>query len=397
MKQFLFAFFTVLSFIPFAQHQPGFVAQEARDLIQICNSFTYLDLEGSDKAIIPKEYTKIYTSPVCGLDNVFQVYKNKSNTKAVIHFRGSTAKKISWLANVYSTMIPAKDTIFKNNIPFVYQCAEDANATIHAGYMLAVSYLQEDLLKQLTALNEQGIYTIFITGHSQGASLAQLMRAYLAFLPSSQVNEKNSFKVYAFANPMVGNKYFAQEYKHRFADPGFSFLVHNPDDFVIKMPISYNDTTFLISNIQSLMGDSKNFNMKDGLKDGLMNMFGGKISQFANGFSANVQTELMKDLGDFRIPTGSGESNFEHTSTPILLPPTVYPLELKDPSILEDKELMKTLKRDENGEFEDKSLYKSPKATLQHKPYNYYTALLKVYFPSDYNKLKQKYFVMPQK
>lgn len=397
MKQFLFASFSVLSFIIYAQHQPGFVAQEARDLIQICNSFTYLDLEGSDKEILPKEYSKIYTSPVCGLDNVFQVYKSKENTKAVINFRGSTAKKISWLANVYSTMIPAKDTIFKNNIPFVYQCAEDSNATIHAGYMLAVSYLQEDLLKQITALNKQGIYTIFITGHSQGASLAQLMRAYLAFLPSSVLDEKNSFKVYAFANPMVGNKFFAQEYKRRFTDPGFSFLIHNPDDFVTKMPISYNDTTFLKSNLQSLMGDSENFNFKEGLKDGLMNMFGGKIGQFNNGFSANIQAELIKELGDFRIPAGSAESNYAHTSLPILIPPTAYPLELKDPRILEDKKLLKTLKRDENGVFEDKSLYKKSKATLQHKPYNYYTALLKVYFPSDYSKLKQKYFVLPQK
>jgi hypothetical protein len=71
-------------------------------------------------------------------------------------------------------------------------------------------------------------------------------------------------------------------------------------------------------------------------------------------------------------------------------------LELKDPSILQNDSLMKIYKRDKNGVFEDKSLYKKPSWSLQHKPYNYYTALLKDHFPEEYLRLDKKYFVMPE-
>ena len=379
-----------------AQHLPGFDAKEARDFIQICNSFTYLDLEGSDQAILPEEYTRIYTSPAFGMDNLFQVYINESKTKAVINFRGSTDKKSSWLENMYSSLVPAKDTIFKEETSFVYQCAEDENAAVHAGYILAVSYFAEDVLKQIRDLNKEGIYTIYITGHSQGGALAQMTRAYLHFLPKSKLSSKNSFKVYSFANPMIGNKPFAQEYQKLFADPGYSFLIHNPEDIVPKMPVSYNDSTFWKSNLQTMLFDRENFSFKGSMKEGLLSMMGTKVGKFNNTISNNVQGELVKLLGDFKMPLYRPESNFMHTSTPVLLPPTEYPLELKDSSILQNDSLMRIYKRGPDGIFEDKSVYKRDKALLQHKPYNYYTALLKVYFTSDYDRLKEKYFIVPK-
>ncbi|MNK52457.1 Lipase (class 3) [compost metagenome] len=392
-------FFLFLLLIPVfpvrAQHSPGFNANEARDLIQICNSFSYLDLEGSDEQIIPDSYIRTYTSPVYGMDNVFQVYINKSKTRAVINFRGSTDKKSSWLENVYSSLVPAKDTIFKGNTPFLYQCAENPDAAIHAGYILALSYCADDLLKQIRELNKLGVYTIYITGHSQGGALAQMTRAYLNFLPKSVLNPKNSFKVYAFANPMIGNRSFALEYQHRFADPGYSFLLHNPDDMVPKMPVSYNDSTFWKSNMQAMLFDRENFNFKEGMKEGLLSMMGSKVGKFNNTISNNIQGELVKVLGNFRMPQYHTESNFMHTSTPILLPPTQYPLELKDSSILKNDSLMRIYKRDANGVFENPNLYKREKGLLQHKPYNYYTAVLKVYFTADYDRLEEKYFVLP--
>ncbi len=379
-----------------AQHTAGFDAKEARDLIQICNSFTYLDLYESDEAIIPPDYSRIYTSPEVGMDNKFQVYVHQSGTKAVIHFRGSTDKKSSWLENVYSSLVPAKDTIYKGETAFLYTCAENADAAIHAGYILALSYYAEDVLQQIQNLNKKGIYTIYITGHSQGGALAQMTRAYLQFLPKNKLNPKNTFKVYAFANPMIGNKAFAQEYQRRFVDPGFSFLIHNPEDMVPKMPVSYNDSTFWKSNAQTLLFDRENFSFKESVKEGVLSMMGGRIIKFNHSFSNNVQGELAKLIGDFRMPRYRDESNFMHTSVPILIPPTAYPLELKDSSILKNDSLMRTYKRDANGVFENKSVYKPQKTLLQHKPYNYYTALLKVYYAVDYDRLKEKYFVLPK-
>lgn len=396
MNKFLIFPLLVVAFQTLAQHSAGFDAKEARDFIQICNSFTYLDLEGSDEAIIPKEYTRIYTSPAYGMDNMFQVYIHRSKKKAVLNFRGSTDKKSSWLENMYSSLIPAKDTIFKGETPFVYTCAESPDAAIHAGYILALSYYMDDVLKQIQSLNKQGVYTIYITGHSQGGSLAQMTRAYLHFLPKSKLSSRNSFKVYSFANPMIGNRAFAQEYQQRFADPGFSFLLHNPEDIVPKMPVSYNDSTFWKSNLQTMLFDRENFSFKESMKEGMLNMFGTKVNKINNGFSNNVHNQLVKLLGDFRMPAAKNEANFMHTSKPILLPPTEYPLELKDSSILQNDSLMSIYTRDENGVFIDKSVYKRDKSLLQHKPYNYYTALLKVYFTADYDRLKEKYFVLPK-
>ncbi len=396
MNRLLLSAFLFLSLAVSAQHTAGFDAQEARNLIQICNSFGYLELYGSDEAIIPNDYSKTYTSPEYGMDNKFQVYVNRSKTKAVIHFRGSTAQKSSWLENIYSSLIPAKDTIFKGETAFPYTCAESADAAVHAGYMLGLTYFIDDVLKQIQNLNKQGIYTIYITGHSQGGALAQITRAYLQFLPKSKLNPKNSFKVYAFANPMVGNKAFAQEYQRRFADPGYSFLLHNPEDMVPKMPVSYNDSTFWTSNLKTALFDRENFSLKESIKEGILGMMGGKVTRFNNSFSDNVQGQLIKLLGDFRMPKYRDESNYMHTSVPMMLPPTEYPLELKDSSILKNDSLMRIYKRDANGVFENKSLYKRSKSLLQHKAYNYYTALLKVYFDADYRNLKDKYFVMPK-
>lgn len=389
--------FTLLCMNSYAQHSTGFDAKEARDFIQICNSFTYLDLEGSDEGIVPKEYTRIYTSPAYGMDNMFQVYVNQAKTKAVVNFRGSTDKKSSWLENMYSSLVPAQDTIFKGETAFTYKCAEDQNAAVHAGYILGLSYCADDILKQIQNLNKQGIYTIYIIGHSQGGALAQMTKAWLYFLPKSKLNAKNSFKVYAFANPMIGNKVFAEEYQSRFADPGYSFLLHNPEDIVPKMPVSYNDSTFWKSNLQTMLFDRENFSFKESMKEGLLGMMGNKVGKLNNGISNNVQGELTKLLGDFKMPKYRKESNFMHTSKPILLPPTQYPLELKDSSMLQNDSLMRIYKRDTNGVFEEKSVYKRDKVLLQHKPYNYYTALLKVYFIADYDGLKYKYFVVPKK
>ncbi|AEA44304.1 lipase family protein [Fluviicola taffensis] len=396
MNKFLLFLLISISLPTFSQHSSGFDAQEARDCIQICNSFTYLNLTGSDDVIIPKDYQRIYTSESLGMDNKFQVYVNQSKTKAILNFRGSTDQQSSWLANMYSSMVPADDTIYKGKVAFHYKCAASSKAGIHAGYILATSYLMDEVLKQIEILNKQGIYTIYITGHSQGGALAQMTRAYLEFVPKSKLNSKNTFKVYAFANPMIGNMDFAHEYQKRFADPGLSFLIHNPADMVPKMPASYNDTTFWKSSFQNLISDRENFSFKDGMKDGLMSMMGSKMGQFSNMFSGNVQTQLVKTLGDFKMPKYQPESNYMHTSTPLLLPPTEYPLELKDSNMLANDSLMRIYKRDANGVFEDKSVYKKDKTLLQHKPYNYYTAILKVYFPTDYLGLKEKYFVLPK-
>lgn len=376
-----------------SQIKNGFDANEARDMIQICNSFGYLDLYKDDSGILPKGYKKTYTSPAYGMDNKFQIYTKEN--KGVIHFRGSTAKQSSWLENLYASMIPVKDKIVINGDTFNYQVGEKDGSRVHAGYMLAIYFFKEDLLKQISELNKNGIYDIYITGHSQGGALAQLVRAYLDYLPEKEVSKKNTFKVYAFANPMIGNVSFAKEYSKKYCDSEMSYILHNSTDFVTKLPVSYNDSTFWQQNLSAFLMNSNEFSAAGAAVEGALFFFKDKVNEMAKTMSKNIEIQLLKELGEIKMPTFHEDVNYAHTGNLIKVSPTEYPLELKDSTILQNDSLMKIYKRDATGIFEDKTLYKKSNFSLQHKAYNYYTALLKDHFPEDYSRLKNKYFVMP--
>ena len=64
MRISLIIFILSCSVVVNSQLQPGFDKYEARDLIAICNSFTFLDLYNSDQEILPAGYEKRYTSGV---------------------------------------------------------------------------------------------------------------------------------------------------------------------------------------------------------------------------------------------------------------------------------------------------------------------------------------------
>lgn len=372
----------------------GFEASEARDMIQICNSFGYLDLYKKDSDILPSGYTKTYTSPAYGMDNKFQIY-TKGN-KGVINFRGSTSKQSSWLENLYASMIPVQDKIVVNGDTFNYQVGEKQDSRVHAGYMLAIYFFKDDLLKQIAELNKKGIYNIYITGHSQGGALAQLVRAYFNYLPEKELSKKNVFKVYAFANPMIGNTSFAKEYSKNYCDPGMSYILHNPTDFVTKLPVSYNDSTFWQANLIDFISNSESFSKTGFAVEGALYFFKDKVNDLAKSMSKNIEAQLLKELGEIKMPTFHEDVNYVHTGNLIKLSATEYPLELKDSTILKNDSLMKIYKRDANGIFENKKLYKKPNPSLQHKAYNYYTSILKDYFPDEYTRLEKKVFVLPK-
>lgn len=385
-----------LPFLAFSQFQSGYIPAESRDMIQLCNSFGFLTLYDDDSSILPEKYKKIFTSESLGMDNKFQVYANESEKKGAICFRGTTKAMTSWMANLYASMIPIDDKIIINDKKFKYQLGEGKTSRVHAGYTLAIYYLKDDLLKQIKQLNEQGIYDIFITGHSQGGALALLVRAYLDYLPESVLSSKNKFKVYAFANPMVGNQAFAKEYYERYEKQGMSYIIHNTEDFITKLPISYNDSTFWKENLVKIMMGNSSFSMSSAALEGLMFAFKDRITEMAKSMSKNIENQLFDQLGEIQMPNYGESVNYSHMKNLIEISPTVYPLVLKDSTILQNDSLMKIYKRDEHGVFENKRLYEKQSMFLQHKTYNYYTAILKDEFPKEYGELEQKYFVMPE-
>ena len=373
-----------------SQLTSGFDSFEARDMIALCNSYTYLDLYDDDSAIIPSGYKRIYTSPVVGMDNMFQVYTK--GKLGVINFRGSTDKKSSWLENIYSAMIPIEGQITVQGEAFDYKFGTDTAANVHSGYALSMAYLHEDILDQIKNLNKSGITNIIITGHSQGGALAILTRAYLEYSAKHKISLKNTFKVYTFAQPMSGNIEFVREYNKKFCKTGMSYSLINPDDAVPTMPLSYNDSTYWRDNIAALMSKDEKIDKSKMIRDGLTLLFQEKLQGTVAKFGESVSKQIEKELGNIDLPEPTGDINYAQVGNLIELSPPEYPLEMKDSSLLQDAEFMATHPRDRNGIFENKAVYKKTSMSMNHKPYNYYTAVLRKYFPRVYDTLEPKSF-----
>lgn len=383
----LFSYFTVSA----EEFKRGFNASEAKDMIAICNSYTFLDLYHSDSEILPKGYNKTYTSRTLGMDNKYQIYQK--GTIGVINIRGSTDKSLSWMENFYASMIPAKGVIKTPDYTFNYCFARDTSAAVHAGYALGIAFLSKDILHQLKELNKQGIFNIIITGHSQGGALAHLLCAYLENSPNSIVSKKNTFKTYAFADPMTGNKAFVDEYNSRFCTNQTSFSIINPDDFVPTLPMSYNAEGNFISpeTISSLFFDRTNFDFKQLAMDFALKKLEKTLSGYLKYASHALEKRISETIGDVIMPTYLEDINYKAIENRIELPSFEYPKILKDSTILSNDSLMTIYKRDLNGVFYEKSLYKKEPMRYQHKPYNYYVAILKKYFKEEYEKLNRNY------
>jgi hypothetical protein len=373
----------------FSQIKPGFDEREVLDMIAICNSYTFLDIYNTDATIIPKAYKKIYTSGVFGMDNKFQLFqKDKS---VVINLRGSTDKKVSWLENIYSAMIPASGTINISGEDFNYCFARDTNAAVHGGYALAMAYLHKDILYHIFNLNRNGIYDFIITGHSQGGALANILRAYLENLSDSLLPAKNNFKTIAFAAPMIGNKAFATEYNTRFSSSNTSFNIVNPEDPVPNLPTSYNDSDYLADNMQALLSDKEEFNFRKMLNDGLFRLFEDEISNSVKKLSYSAFGQISKALGPVIMPEYVDDFNYQKLNKQVEILPVEYPKLLKDSSILQNDSLMAIYTIGTDGYFTSKELYIKEPWAYQHKPYNYYVSILKLYFPERYALLKRRY------
>jgi hypothetical protein len=383
----LHLFLLLVSSILFAQPEKDFNKEEARDMIALCNSFSFLDLYGTDSAIIPQGYTKLYTSEVTAMDNVFQIYL-KDQT-AIINLRGSTAKKISWMENIYSAMIPARGVIEIQEKKFHYTFAKEESAAVHAGYTLGVALLQKDLLPQIKHLNRQGIFNFLITGHSQGGALASMLLAYLHHLPEKQLSPQNRFRCYAFAAPMIGNKAFTAEYNDRFCKTGLSFAIVNPADVIPTFPLSYKESSTISQGLLSLLLDDGSFGQK--LIDGAFLFFDKNLGNTVRRFSTSVAKQISNEVGTIVMPPYVEDVNYYKLGNRIELFKAVYPKILKDSSILQNDSLLAIYPRASNGHFVNKELYRKEPMMYQHKPYNYYTSFLRKFFPEEYLSLNKKY------
>lgn len=369
----------------FAQLREGFNPDEAKTLISLCNSYTFLNMYGSDNSIIPKNYKKVFTSNITGLDNTFQVYE--SNNIGVISFRGSTKKTSSWVENVYSAMIPSSGVIKINNKNTPYRFSKNNTASVHSGYALAVVMLSSTIIEQISILNSKNIYNILITGHSQGGALAHLSRAYLENLPKGVISPRNNFKTYAFANPMCGNKEFAEEYNYNYAEKNTSYSVINPADIVPKMPMHYRENVKppSFSHIKNIIIGKKEINLQQYVTDYAIKFFEPHLQNYIKSSNRLIEKLVGTLYVSIKMPEYVADINYYKTGSIRKLKPFATPKIPVNTNGMSNKDISK-LEKGENGQY-----YKKSSPFFQHKPYNYYVGILKEYFWSDYNKLDLHY------
>jgi len=386
MRVLLAITFLLSSMFSFAQLEPGFNASEATSTIAMCNSFNFIKQYGTHDGIIPDEYTLSYTSDILSMDNKFEVYEN--NKVGIINYRGSTDKMISWVENLYSAMIPAKGTITIDGTSNRYAFASNSDAAVHAGYGLTIVILSEKIKEQIKDLNEKGVYNIIITGHSQGGALATMTRAYLENLPKGELSSKNTYKTYAYAQPMSGNKEFSEEFNKRFSDSGMSYSIINPKDPVPYMPFNYEEEKLVTKEkVRGWLFGKKEFKAKKLGQDAFIRLFERGITGYVRGSNSLINKILGLKFGKIEMPEFVRDINYYPTGILKEIPPVAYPKVAVDVTGLDEKEL-KDYEQGVNGKW-----YKKESKFFQHKPYNYYVQVLKKWDVVKFENLDTKYLV----
>lgn len=386
VKLFAYIILTSYSHDLYAQLVPGFNKEECRDMIALCCSFTFLNFYNDDSQIIPEGYVKIYNSEAIAMDNMYQVYRK--NDMAVICFRGSTSKKISWLANFHVAMLPAKGRITGDLGEINYCFSKAADATVHGGYAMAIAYMESDLKEQILKLYYQGVRDVIITGHSQGGALANLMMALLDHHINDSLSEKVRYKTYSFAAPMVGNGIFVEDYNKRFCAKGLSYNIENTDDFVPGLPVKLYDDEDIATIVIDSFGSDDQFSFDELIQGIFISKFRDAFTNDLIVFSAYSRQQFKRSLGKkVEFPEVTGDMYYEKIGNTVELDPFEYPEILKDSSILEKPSYQNYVKKGK----EKSRYYKKGRSGYQHKPYNYYVAINKKYFKEDYSRMNIKY------
>lgn len=372
-----------MSHFTWGQIKAGFNPKEAKAFIAMCNSFTFLDLYKSDKEILPQGFKKTYTSRVVGMDNLFQVYENDSI--GIINFRGSTASASSWMENMYSAMVPAKGKMNLDYKNYPYTFARNSSAAVHSGYALTVLLFSKLLKERINVLNEKGIHNIIFVGHSQGGALAHLTRAYFENMSKKEVSLKNVYKTYAFANPMCGNKAFAEEYNERFGEAETSFSIINPEDVVPKMPMHFDKGNKMsMDRLKGWVAGKETINFKKLGKDFFLSKIEYGLASYVGFSNRLIERLVSKTSVNIIMPPYTRDVNYFQVGKMKHLQPFSYP------KILVDSALLDSVIITENDTIPAELEYKSEPSFFQHKPYNYYVGVLKAYFPEEYGKLEKR-------
>ena len=319
-----------------SQLKPGFDKAEYRELMYVSARST-ADSGYYNKFPLPAKFHQLYQSKSIGLDNMWDFWE--SDNQAVISIRGTTSKQISWLANFFAGMVPAKGNLRLNDSTSIdYKLAEDPRAAVHVGWLIGTLSLSNEMLPWIEISYRKGIKDILIIGHSQGGAIAYLLTSYLYQKQIDGTLPKDiRFKTYCSAAPKPGNLYYAYDYEDK-TRGGWAFNVVNAKDWVPETPISIQtihdfNVTNPFANAPKAIRNQKfpaNIVMKS-IFNQLDKSTRKAQRKYEKYLGRKAYSLVKKQLPGLRIPNLVHSSDYVRTgATIVLMPDEVYNLKYPD-------------------------------------------------------------------
>ena len=318
----------LISKLGFSQFNSAFDKEEAMNMVAICNYWINGKIKDVDSTYIDSSYQLLYESSLYKMENKWQLWK-KGEDAVVINMRGTTRKSISWLENFYAVMIPAEgDMLLPDSQKVHYKYAEDPRASVHVGWSMGVSFLISDILEHIKEVNEKGIYNIYITGHSQGGALAHLLRSAFEYLPDSLLSKKNKFKVYTFASPKPGNRFFAYDYARYTSLENPSYTIINSSDWVPQVPFSIQSPDNMTKPNPFASLENNDFKIPfikrlivKRMYNSMKNPVGKSQRRFEKKLGKKMKKQISKKVGDFETPNYVDDFAFFPVGVQVILKP----------------------------------------------------------------------------
>lgn len=314
----------------FAQKlKPGFDKKECSEMLKIAHrqALDTADWRKPWNVPVPEHFKFVYRSKAIGLQNVWDLLISNDSV-AVISVRGTdiNPNPVSWLANVYAAMVPAKGALeLEKNFTFQYNLSEDPKAAVHVGFLIGTAYLSRDIVPKIDSLYKIGIKNFIIAGHSQGGAITYLLTSHLESLKKQNLLAKDiRFKTYSSAAPKVGNLYYAYEYEN--LTRNWAFNAVNTTDWVPEVPFSIQ-TVNDFGDINPFKGAKLVINKQKFVTKHVLRHAYKKLSKPALKAQKNyerylgnvVSKAIKKNLLEFEAPVYYKSNNYVRISNTIVL------------------------------------------------------------------------------
>ena len=177
------------------------------------------------------------------LNNYWQVWQNTANPKQyAIAIRGTVDTVPSVLADLLLPMVEARLPL--PGLPIHFNLARDEGdspirAAVHAGFSLSLMLMllstDAPLALTLFELARSKSAEVYITGHSQGASIALLLSSLMQHTP---LFHGSRYKSYVFAPAKPGNDHYAYDLDQSLGIKGLCYSVISTQDWVPEVPLT---------------------------------------------------------------------------------------------------------------------------------------------------------------